>query len=178
MPDYAKCCIYKLCCKDPMIEDFYIGSTTNVIKRRQQHKTRCTNPNGKGHSTYVYSFIREFGGWDNWNLIVIEEFTCDNKFQKEKMERSYVEKLKPTLNKIIPANYQTGHVYDKQEYDQKYSKEYYKNNKNTIKERECKPYVCECGRTIQYGIKARHFRSKVHQDYISSSSSSSSKEEL
>ena len=221
MPDYAKCCIYKLCCKDPMIEDFYIGSTTNVIKRRQSHKRCCTNPNDKEHNIYKYQFIREHGGWLNWNLVVIEEFSCESKMQKEKIERTYIEKLKPTLNKLIPANYQTGDVYNKQEYSKQYheanrdkilehqkeyyeankdkileqqkeyketnrdkikehKKSYYQNNKDNIREKACKPYTCECGRTIQHTEKARHFKSKVHQDYISisSSSSSSSKEDV
>ena len=194
MPDYTKCCIYKLCCKDPMIEDCYIGSTTNVIKRRQNHKKSCTNPNDKEYNTYKYQFIREKGEWLNWNLVVIEEFSCENKFQKEKMERYYIEELKPTLNKAVPVKYQTGDVYNKKEYDHMYFKgryeankdimnekgrEYYKNNKNKIKEKVCKPYTCECGRTIRYGDKATHFKTKVHQDYISSSpSSSSSKEEV
>ena len=38
MPDYSKCCVYKLCCKDPEIEQFYIGSTTNATKRKCDHK--------------------------------------------------------------------------------------------------------------------------------------------
>lgn len=69
MPDYAKCCIYKLCCKDHMIEDIYIGSTTNVVKRRQQHKQRCTNPKCKDYNAHTCQFIRDNGGWDNWSLI-------------------------------------------------------------------------------------------------------------
>lgn len=213
MPDYSKCCVYKLCCKDATIESIYIGSTTNITKRKCDHKARCSNPNDKEYNVYKYQFIRDNGGWDNWDLVVIEEFSCNSKMQQHKMERNYIEKLKPTLNKIIPANYQTGDVYNKQEYaKERYAanrdkiieqqKEYneanrdkiieqnkthYNNNKDKIleqrksyyknnKERLCKPYTCECGRTIQHTVKARHFRSKVHQDYISSASSSSNEE--
>ena len=168
MPDYSKCFIYKLCCKDATIENIYIGSTTHVNKRKCDHKKRCLNPNDKEYNSYKYQFIRDNGGWDNWQLIVLEQFSCESKMQKEKIERSYVETLKPTLNRTIPANYQTGDVYNAQEYNQKYKKA----NKDKI----CKPYTCECGRTIQYSVKARHFRSKVHQDYISSSASSSNEE--
>ena len=234
MPDYSKCCIYKLCCKDATIESIYIGSTTNANKRKCDHKARCTNPNSKEYNTYKYQFIREHGCFDNWDLIVIEEFSCNSKMEKERMERSYVEKLKPSLNTCIPANYQAGDVYSQTEYNKLYyidnkekitkrnkhyyeknkehilkaqkeqKKEYYKNNRDKIndqhkknyeinkeqrrqyyeasKDRLCKPYECECGRTIQYAVKARHFRSKVHKDYMlsnsSSSSSSSSKEEV
>ena len=196
MPDYSKCCVYKLCCKDATIESIYIGSTTNITKRKSDHKTRCSNPNDSAYNQYKYEFIRDHGGWQNWDLIVLEQFSCHSKMEQHKIERDYVEKLKPTLNRNIPANYQTGDVYNKKEYDQRYKKEryevirdkviekqkqyyetnkeqakaYYKNNKDKL----CKPYTCECGRTIQHTVKARHFRSKVHQDYISSISSSSS----
>ena len=50
-------------------------------------------------------------------------------------------------------------------------------NKDKINEHRYKPFVCECGRTIRYGDKARHCRTKVHKDYISSSSSPSSSNE-
>ena len=58
MPDYTKCCIYKMCCKDANIEEIYIGSTTNVIRRRCEHKSKCTNPNDKDYNAYKYQFIR------------------------------------------------------------------------------------------------------------------------
>ena len=54
-----------------MIEDIYIGSTTNVVKRRQQHKQRCTNPKCKDYNAHTCQFIRDNGGWDNWSLIAI-----------------------------------------------------------------------------------------------------------
>ena len=33
--DYSICCIYKLCCNDPLIKDEYYGHTTNKTKRKQ-----------------------------------------------------------------------------------------------------------------------------------------------
>ena len=34
MPDYSKCFIYKLCCRDASIEEIYIGSTCNLTRRK------------------------------------------------------------------------------------------------------------------------------------------------
>ena len=44
--------------------------------------------------------------------------------------------------------------------------EYYEKNKDTILEKKSKKFVCECGSNISRGSKARHNRSKKHQDYI------------
>ena len=74
MPDYTKCCIYKLCCKDPMIEDCYIGSTTNVIKRRQNHKKSCTNPNDKEGKFESVSPEKLFGdSGDKYGILATPE---------------------------------------------------------------------------------------------------------
>ena len=45
--DYSKSMIYKLCCKDVNIKEIYVGSTTNLIKRKYQHKADCYNKNRK-----------------------------------------------------------------------------------------------------------------------------------
>ena len=50
--------------------------------------------------------------------------------QKEEKEREWIELLKPTLNKRIPARYQTGDVWSIEEYD----KAYYEQNKDKILE--------------------------------------------
>ena len=128
MTDYSKSCIYKIACKDANIEDIYIGSTCNFIKRRYQHKTGCNNPNDKKHNLYVYRFIREKGGWDNWDIYMIEQFNCSTKIQKEQVERGWIESMKPTLNKRVPAIYQTGDMYSESEYN----KGYYEQNRDRI----------------------------------------------
>ena len=122
MTDYSKSCIYKIACKDANIEDIYVGSTCNFIKRRCQHKCVCNNPNVKEYNYYVYRFIRSHGGWQNWDIYIIEQFSCNTKMQKEQVERGWVEQLKPTLNTNVPANYQTGDVWDNKEYEKQYNR--------------------------------------------------------
>jgi hypothetical protein len=41
--DYSRTIIYKICCKDPTIEEIYVGHTTNFTKRKYQHKIACNN---------------------------------------------------------------------------------------------------------------------------------------
>tara|TARA_X000000368_G_C22798878_1_gene609341 strand:- start:26 stop:571 length:546 start_codon:yes stop_codon:yes gene_type:complete len=178
MTDYTKCCVYKLCCRDASVEEIYIGSTTNVIKRRSDHKKRCTNPIYNDHNQYKYQFIRDHGGWDNWNLVVVEEFSCTSKMEQTKVERSYVEKLKPQLNARVPANYQTGDVYDKKEYGKEYNKEYYEKHKNILQEKNKQYIECPCcGKMVQLVSRARHNKSKQHLANESATSSTTTPSE-
>ena len=101
--DYSRCLIYKLCCDDPSIRDEYYGHTTDKTKRKGKHKHSCCNENSKDGNYYVYQFIRENGGWDNWSMIVVEEYPCENRNQAELRERYWIETQRATLNKRIPT---------------------------------------------------------------------------
>lgn len=95
---YEKGMIYKLCCKDANITEIYIGSTVNKYRRKGNHKTVCNNPNSNKYNYYVYQFIRENGGFDNWDLVILEEYPTENKNELVWKEREYIELLKPALN--------------------------------------------------------------------------------
>ena len=77
--NYDETCIYKLICKNPDVIETYIGHTTNMIKRKQGHKTCCNNPNDKSYNFNVYEYIRANGGWDNFNMILLERLSCKDK---------------------------------------------------------------------------------------------------
>ena len=157
--DYSKSMIYKLCCKNSNITDIYIGSTTNFKMRKYQHKNGCINENNKDYNNYKYQFIRDNGGFENFDMILIEKVNVDNKRDLEKIERKYIDELKPSLNTINPytsekekKEYSKNWRETNQEYYKEYSKnwretnqEYYKkyceNNKDKIKEN--KKIYCE-----------------------------------
>jgi hypothetical protein len=92
--DYSQTIIYKICCKDPNITDIYIGHTTNFIQRKHNHKTNCCNNVSKNHNLNVYKFIRNNGGWENWSMIQIEIFSCNNSQEALIRERFWIETLK------------------------------------------------------------------------------------
>jgi len=149
MVNYSESVIYKLCCKDASITDEYIGSTTNKNRRKQQHKTDCNNENRKGYNSYVYQFIRNNGGFENWNLIVLEEYYCENKIQLQMKEREWIELRKPSLNCIKrPIRTQEEAKLYKNEYmknyqkisekNKQYKKEYSKNYDKSDKRKEYK----------------------------------------
>ncbi len=124
MVNYSKSMIYKLCCKDPNITDIYIGSTTNFYRRKSEHKKCCNNENDKRYNTNVYKFIRDNSGFDNWDMILIENVSCNNKIELLKIERKYIDELKSTLN--------TYKSYITDEEKIKYKKEYNEENKEWL----------------------------------------------
>ena len=98
MPDYAKTIIYRLVCNDTNIKECYVGSTTNMIKRKQQHKAQSSKETSRDYNKKKYIFIRNNGGFENWSMIMIEEFPCENNLQSRQRERYYQEFFNASLN--------------------------------------------------------------------------------
>lgn len=140
MADYSKTIIYKLCCKDPDVEDVYVGSTTNFRTRKNEHKSRCNNQSSSHYNFHVYQFIREHGGWDNFDMIQIEEYPCKSKREKEARERYYVEQLKAKLNMKLPQRSKQEYYNDNKEILKEKSREKYNNNKEEYNQRAKKYY--------------------------------------
>ncbi len=138
--DYSKGLVYKLCCKDPEITDEYVGSTTSLRHRKGQHKQSTEKEGNAKYHRKVYQFIRDNGGWNNWDMIMLEEYPCENKLQLEKRERYYIEQLRTTLNMCVPT---------------RTDKEYREDNKCIISERKKKCYE---NKKEQYRQHHRQYR--------------------
>lgn len=166
MVNYENSVIYKLCCTDPTIKAVYIGSTTNFRKRKNQHKECCTNASSKKHGYPVYTYIRENGGWLNWDMVQVAEVKAKSKRDLHATERKYVEDLGATLNRQVPT---------------KTRKQYYDDNKTEIIDRVKKYYQdhkaerrayldavieCECGLTSTRSHLSRHKRTQRHKDRL------------
>ena len=154
-------------CKDQAIADSYIGSTNDIRNRVRCHKSVCHNESAKDHNMRVYRFIRANGGWTNWEVTVLEEFYCDTRMEKTRKERSVIQQVQPTLNQIIPANHQTGDLWDKVAYHKAYGKIYCTENKEAIiiyqKERRKKYIHCQyCNHMINLACKTSHYKSNKH----------------
>ena len=72
MPDYSKGCIYKIKHNDDYSDDnIYIGSTCNLIRRRNKHKMMCNRPDLKEYNRNIYKYIRDNGGWEQFVVLKI-----------------------------------------------------------------------------------------------------------
>ena len=91
--NYNNTIIYKLVCNDVNIKDCYVGHTTDYARRKQIHKSSCNNENGKKYNLNVYSFIRDTGGWNNWDMVIIEKCNCSTSLEAKQKERYFIEQL-------------------------------------------------------------------------------------
>jgi hypothetical protein len=128
--DYSKSFIYKLCCKDVNIKEEYIGSTTNMRTRKQCHKRSCHNEKDFSYLQYKYQFIRENGGFDNWDMVLVENYNATDNLDLRKRERYWTEELKASLNSINP--YIT--IEERKVYNTQNSKNWRENNPEKYKE--------------------------------------------
>ena len=170
-PKYANSVIYKIVCLDPTITDLYVGSTTNPTRRKNAHKTVCNNPWNKNHNLYVYRFIRDNGGFDNWQFVVIRRYkNIETKEQLLKKERKYVDKLKPTLNKQVPmqTSKESCRAYYRKNRETLIDamKQYDTEHKEQLKAKWGQKIECECGITYTLRHKNRHRNTQRHKQLM------------
>jgi hypothetical protein len=139
--DYSKLTIYKIACNDLNIKDVYVGHTTDFIRRKYEHKCCCTNDKSKKYNLKVYDKIRQNGGWNNWSMVEVEKFACDNSNQASLRERHFFELLNASLNSYRPIitkdeNNEYAKKYRDQHKDKmkEYLKDYRQRNKDKIKQ--------------------------------------------
>ena len=66
--------------------------TQQTLKnRKQQHRLTCYNENDKvHHDVYLFQFIHENGGFDNFDMILIKTDSCENASHTRRREREYI----------------------------------------------------------------------------------------
>ena len=118
--DYTKSVVYRIVQNHITL---YIGSTTNFVKRKANHKSDCNNEKKKSFHFPIYKYIRANGGWDNgFQMVLIQEYPlCKNSLELEMYELSHCDAYEPDLNARRPC------LTDEDRKD--YSLTYYKNNK-------------------------------------------------
>jgi molecular chaperone DnaK (HSP70) len=164
--NYQKACIYEIVCKDVNITQRYVGSTTNLIQRRGAHKTNCNNEKGKNYSMYVYQFIRENGGFENWDVVLIEQvIDCQDKQNLHKRERYYIESLKAELNKQIPLRTVKEYYENNKDKITENVKEYRENNRDKVAETRKKYYEKNKDKIKEYYENNKDILTKQMKEY-------------
>jgi len=147
-----KQCVYRIECKDPKIQQIYIGSSVDLDQRIIEHKSICHNPKRKAYNYKVYQFIREHGGWDNFKVDIEQDCYGMPKEEIVELEQIFIGCLNPELNSKNATGFDI-------ERHKEYKKEYYENNKESIKEyRKNKVNCPQCDKEITKNNINRHIR--------------------
>jgi len=92
--------VYKIARKDGVDADMcYIGSTMNLQRRKQCHRANCK----KNPDRLLYRYISENGGFENFDLYILEKVVFEDKFELTGRERHWIESLTAPLNAYAPA---------------------------------------------------------------------------
>ena len=128
--DYSRTIIYKLVHKDDLYDvNVYVGHTTDFTKRKNAHKNNSMNANRKHYYTKVYKFIRDNGGFENWEMLKIEDYPCKDVHEATLRERYWKRELKTTLNTFEPNRTRKEHYEDNKEKILEQNKQWYEKNK-------------------------------------------------
>jgi len=92
---------YKISCNDNNINDCYIGRTNNFNHRKAQHKYNCNSQNVKHYNYKLYNIIRKNGGWENWNIQILENNEYNNINDIKIKENKYIYDFNASLNTQI-----------------------------------------------------------------------------
>ena len=161
--DHANTIIYKLVHKEDYDNaNIYIGSTTDFIRRKNAHKTVCCNEKSKAYNLKKYQYIRDNGGWECFNMIEVEKFSCNDGNEARAREEYWRCHFNSQLN--------TMRAYITYEERKEHMKEYYDNNKKKILEQQKTYYVNNKDKILEQ--QKEYINNKKNKTDSSSDSSS------
>jgi predicted GIY-YIG superfamily endonuclease len=97
---YQKFVIYKIYQKsEPSM--VYIGSSTNFKRRKSQHKKNISNRRSKAYHYPLYQYIRNQGGWENFDMVIYLDYPCNSKNEGLTKETEIIKLLNSPLNSMV-----------------------------------------------------------------------------
>lgn len=179
MVDYSKGKIYKIVCNTTGL--IYVGSTCKpkLCQRLSKHVSDYKRHLNK-KAGYMTSF--EILENNNYVIVLLEEYPCNNKDQLHKKEREWIEK-NVCVNKVIPSRTikEYNQTSKRKEVNRNNTERYRQNNQDIIKEKQkiyretntqkikeykAQKYICQCGSFITINSKAKHERSNYHKNHF------------
>jgi predicted GIY-YIG superfamily endonuclease len=155
--NYQNTVIYKI--KHTEKDDLlYVGHTTDFTKRKNAHKTKCNNPNSSVYNSKLYIMIRENGGWENFKMLEIKKFPCNDHNEACAEEDRMMRHLKANMNAYAA-------IHDKEKKLLKV-KQYREDHKEEISRYRSEIVQCECGCFVTRKTRGKtsHLQSQRHKD--------------
>lgn len=125
MVNYQLRKIYKIV--DNTNGNVYVGSTCEptLAKRLGKHRDNYKSyMRGKYHFITAFNIIQN----DSYDIVLLENYPCNNKDELHARERYYVESIE-CINKCIPNRTELEYYHDNKEYYRAQHQQYYKDNK-------------------------------------------------
>jgi hypothetical protein len=200
MPDYNNGKIYTI--RFHNSNEIYIGSTIQLLAVRfGEHKRKgnsavykLINDRYEGNWSVCYyelyenyscnskeelckkegEVIRQFKNDENYDCINCVIIGRTKSEYKKDYNKNNSDKIKEQSKQYRDDNPDKIKEQSKQYREKNADKinEYFENNKEKIDERRKEKITCDCGSCINKGDLSQHYKSKKHQDYLASLSSS------
>jgi hypothetical protein len=122
--------MYKISPKNSEIKHCYIGHTTNFNNRKRAHIRNTITENDKHYHLKHYEFIRQNGGWNEWEMVEIEKFIGKTKLEARIREQELIHEHGANLNSLKAYITEDERKTTKNAITQKYREE----NKELLKE--------------------------------------------
>jgi hypothetical protein len=138
--------IYKIICDD--FDKIYIGSTVQKLSQRLA-----------SHKAKQCCYSKELFEYPNVRIELIEQYPCNSKDELTKREQYYINE-----NRDICINNKNAYISkeDAKERDRLHLIEYYRLNRDVIREQQKEKMICECGVEINKNHKQRHIETEKH----------------
>ena len=149
--------VYELNSKDKSITGTYIGSCWDMKRRLRDHKDKCNNKNNNDYKYPLYRYMRENGGWDNFEMTIIDSGECEDELELHCAEQFYID-MSGGIENLLNGQ---DALMDKKKYREK-------NNivRDKIQQRnkDTKRFYCEpCDYTFQSKVAREiHYTSNKH----------------
>jgi hypothetical protein len=82
------------------------------------HKFACTNDRCVKYGFKLYQFIRDHGGWENWDMFEFEKFPCKDGNEARCREQHWISLTHAALN--TRKSFNASYTLDQQVYNRNY----------------------------------------------------------
>lgn len=135
--------VYKLA--NNVDDEIYVGSTTQYLSQRKAGHRRDTISRA---NTRVYKHLNEIG-WDNVDIILIENYSCNSKDELNARERYWIDELKPSLNKQLPLRTMKEYYEQHKDVIAQKNKKFRQQNKDKVLQKNKKYYEQNKDKVLQ-----------------------------
>ena len=150
--------IYEIKSIDKSVTEIYIGSCWNMKNRYWCHKHRCNNKNRIDYNYPLYRYIRENGGFDNFEMTEIDSGECQDKTELECGEQFYID-LYGGIENLLNSQDAILNINKERENRKTYSK---KTRQKAIDTKRFYCKTCDIATSSQRDLD-RHLNSINHQ---------------